>query len=74
MPSPLNNTDLSQLRALTRTLATRQLETARDWVRECIEERSQRIQRSVGERHQKELRAQMAKAGISWEEFQDALK
>lgn len=74
MPYRLNDTDLSQLRALTRTLTSRQLETASDWVWEFIEERRQRIQTSVGERHQKELRAQMAKAGISWEEFQNALK
>ncbi|MEH6470853.1 MAG: hypothetical protein V7752_06335 [Halopseudomonas sp.] len=74
MPYEIDFNNLTQLRTGSKTLSSSQLETARAWVRELMDERSQRIQNSVGERHQKELRAQMAKAGISWDEFQNALK
>ncbi len=74
MPYDLKAIDLPQLRHASRSLTTLQLETARDWVQELIDARRQRIVDAVGERHQKELRAQMAKAGISWEEFQNTLK
>lgn len=74
MPYDLNISDLCQLRQASGALTSRQLEIAREWVQELIDARQQRIQQAVSERHQKELRAQMAKAGISWEKFQDALK
>ncbi|MFT5721784.1 MAG: hypothetical protein ACI9W6_002100 [Motiliproteus sp.] len=74
MPYDLNVSDLPQLRQASFTLTSSQLEIAREWVQELIDARRQRIQDVVSERHQKELRAQMAKAGISWDEFQNALK
>jgi len=74
MQYDLKTLDLLQLRHASRTMTTTQLEAVREWVQELIDERRQRIVAAVGERHQKELRAQMAKAGISWEEFQNALK
>ncbi|MFT6915091.1 MAG: hypothetical protein ACJAWL_001394 [Motiliproteus sp.] len=74
MQYDLNVSDLPQLRQASCSLTSRQLETAREWVQEFIDARRQRVQEVVSERHQKELRAQMAKAGISWDEFQSALK
>tara|TARA_R110002167_G_scaffold84867_3_gene230469 strand:+ start:1564 stop:1788 length:225 start_codon:yes stop_codon:yes gene_type:complete len=74
MPYQQNILDQSQLQQASKSLTVDQLETACAWVQELINERGQRVQQQLGERHQKEMRAQMAKAGISWEEFQKALK
>ncbi len=66
--------EIAALRAATQQLTVGQLETARDWVRGVIEDRAQSHRQKLEERNLKQMRGLMTKAGISWEEFQDALK
>ncbi len=74
MSTKIDLTNLIQLRGFAQTLTSDQLVVARDLVQSFIEERHRLHQQKIDERNQKQMRGLMAKAGISWEEFQDALK
>lgn len=73
MPNSAVLTDLEQLRSQSRQLSLEQLLKLQSWVQELLAERSNLVNQKCIERHQKDMRAQMAKAGISWDEFQAAL-
>lgn len=74
MPLKTDLTDPKKLRIATQSLTTEQLETVCDRVQSLIDERHQLHQQRLAERNVKQMRGLMSKAGISWEEFQDALK
>lgn len=74
MQSKIDLNDLAQIRALAQPLTSEQLAVARNLVQDLIDQRHQQRRDKVDERNQKQMRGLMAKAGISWEEFQDALK
>ncbi|MEH6651502.1 MAG: hypothetical protein V7707_15855 [Motiliproteus sp.] len=74
MPIKTDLTDPQKLRIATQSLTTEQLATVCDRVQTLIDERHQLRQQKLDESNIKQMRGLMSKAGISWEEFQDALK
>jgi hypothetical protein len=74
MQSKIDLTDLIQLRAAAQTLPASQLVVTGEWVQGAIDERLATRQQTLQDRKIKEMRGLMSKAGISWDEFQDALK
>ena len=74
MQSDIDLTNPDQVREAAKSLSSDQLNTAYEWIQGVIQERADLQKQRIGERNLKQMRGLMAKAGISWDEFQDALK
>lgn len=73
MQSKIDLTNIELLREASKQLTSDQLITAQQWVEGLIQERHENQNQRIGDRNLKQMRGLMAKAGISWEEFQKAL-